>query len=368
MSILIKSSNGSGGIGGTGKGFPPGDVKIITKFIANNTLKIKWEDPEDTVLNGSTICTWAGTVLVAKEGSCPESIKDGTVLIESTTKNAYKDQYFTCSTTASVLYLRFFTYSTEKVYNNNISMLCITAADPVLANNPWDVISAVSEAGDASTIWSIGDEIDIQFDFFAATYNPFTLQIWDFDHFDKSDGSGKAGIVFGCKKISVAGIEGFAGSSTDYWTDSYFRKSYGNATGSFFKKLPLELKKVIKEVTIYTNEHYYSTDGKSNVAETNDLLFIPGIKEVLDGYTSSATSKQFMSYGSPKQSKFPIFTDDASRSKVYHNPDSSYASSASWWLRDRTDSSAFGRVDKSGLVNQNSYSASYNGYLFCFNV
>lgn len=54
----------------------------------------------------------------------------------------------------------------------------------------WEVISAISEAGQASTIWSIGDTKTIKINDIS-----YTVQIIGFNH-DTKDSGGKAGITF----------------------------------------------------------------------------------------------------------------------------------------------------------------------------
>ena len=62
----------------------------------------------------------------------------------------------------------------------------------VLNQASWAQIAQASELGIASSLWSVGDEIDI-----TVSGEKLTLVIMGFSHDDKADGSGKAGITFG---------------------------------------------------------------------------------------------------------------------------------------------------------------------------
>lgn len=53
------------------------------------SINIKWTDPSDINTYEPVPATWAGTVVVRKEGSAPKNVWDGTIVVDSTTKNAY---------------------------------------------------------------------------------------------------------------------------------------------------------------------------------------------------------------------------------------------------------------------------------------
>ena len=71
MSILIKGNNGSGGSSGSSKGFPPGDVNIISKVAFSNKVYIRWSDPNDSVYDHTTLSTWESTILVRNNDHYP---------------------------------------------------------------------------------------------------------------------------------------------------------------------------------------------------------------------------------------------------------------------------------------------------------
>ena len=82
-------------------------------------VTISWTDPDDTVIDGVTFSTWAGTKIVMKEGSYPTNELDGTVVLDSTTRNAYQSKGYTITglTNRVTYYFALFTYSTDEIFN-----------------------------------------------------------------------------------------------------------------------------------------------------------------------------------------------------------------------------------------------------------
>lgn len=110
--------NGSGWVEietGSGGGVAPDPILDLSIAPSNGSLKIKWADPEDSA--------WAGTKVVRKAGSFPTNPKDGTVILDSTTRNAYKDTAFTDSglTNGTTYYYHLFPYSVSGDYNTDVS-------------------------------------------------------------------------------------------------------------------------------------------------------------------------------------------------------------------------------------------------------
>ena len=73
-----------------GGGISPSNVSDLKIKVGNQKLTIFWSDPGNTVVEGQTLCTWKGTKLVQKAGSYPENAKDGTVLVDNQTLDAFK--------------------------------------------------------------------------------------------------------------------------------------------------------------------------------------------------------------------------------------------------------------------------------------
>lgn len=110
-----------GGSGSGGGGIALAAVTNITTQVAHGRVYVKWTDPEDLVVADSTIAAWSGTILVRKAGSVPTSRRDGTVVLDSKTKNQYQDEYFCDSglTDGTVYYYKFFPYTTTNTYTDS---------------------------------------------------------------------------------------------------------------------------------------------------------------------------------------------------------------------------------------------------------
>ena len=87
-------SNFPGGAGSGSGGLTLAAVSGITTQVSSGKVYVKWTDPDDLVVAGSTIAAWGGTLLVRKAGSAPTSRRDGTIVLDSKTRNAYKNTYF----------------------------------------------------------------------------------------------------------------------------------------------------------------------------------------------------------------------------------------------------------------------------------
>lgn len=71
------------------EGIPTSICQAMRKSQTGTTVSLKWKDPNDTVIDGQVLCSWAKTIIVRKAGSYPENETDGTVITTSTTRNAY---------------------------------------------------------------------------------------------------------------------------------------------------------------------------------------------------------------------------------------------------------------------------------------
>ena len=358
MSVLIKRTDSSSG--GSSKGYPPGNVTNVTIKGGYKKVTIKWTDPDDIVIGDKTLSTWQSTTLVRKKGSIPTSIKDGNIVLETTEKNKYKNTEYTDNNLEiGTYYYRFFVCNTDKIYNNSSDMIysaAVVEIDPVLKNNTWEQIASASESGNIPSTWKVGDEIDLTL---SGTYNEtVTLQIWDFNHFDKSDGSGKAGIVFGMKNL-MKNTRQMNSSNTNSggWNNTAMKNT---VKANILKSIPSNLQSYIKEVNTYANEGGNSTSSsKGKLSE--DKVFLPGLTEV---FGPSDWSSQSVTESGQKQ--FPIFTDNNSRVKKMNNG----SGDANWWWTRSpycNNDGYFCGVTSDGSYDYNNASH-YYGVCFCFNV
>ena len=355
MSVLFKSpSNNSVSIGGSNKGFPPGDIINIYHTANSNKVLIKWTDPEDTIIDGITIAKWKGTILIRNSDHYPTSIKDGDVVIDNTEKNKYKDNYYEDIGLINnhIYYYRFFSYSDENIYNDSSNLIFKDkplSFAPILKDNTWEQIAAASESGNIPSTWKVGDEIDLVL---SGDFNEtVTLQIWDFNHFDKSDGTGKAGICFGMKHLmkNTQDINGDNDTTTGGWNKCIFREKI---IPKIYNSIPIELRNNIKEVKTEANKGGRAALSQSCI----DNVFLPGIKEMGDlgnNYDGN-------------QVKFPIFSDHDSRLKKFNNGTDVVIG---WWSRspDYYHNGHFRVADSHGNCSNN-YTSWSNGVCFCFNV
>ena len=234
------------------------------------------------------------------------------MILETTEKNKYKNTEYTDNNLeVGTYYYRFFVCNTDKIYNNDSSMIYSAAVvefDPILKNNSWEQIKDASEGDAVPSTWKVGDEIDITL---SGTFNEtVTLQIWDFKHFDKSDGSGKAGIVFGMKHL-MKDYQSINSSDTNYggWNYSAMKKT---VMANILNSMPSNLQSYIKEVNTYANEGGNSTSSSIGLL-SKDKVFLPGFTELFGAVNSTQSQTESGQY------QFPIFTDNNSRVKKLSN-------------------------------------------------
>lgn len=212
------------------------------------------------------------------------------------------------------------------------------SADPVLANNDWATIAAVSESGQASSIWKVGDEKNI-----TVNGETLTLVILGFNHDDLASGD-KAGITFGLKHLmndtrqmnsSRTNSGAFAGSAMYTWLQN-----------TLLNSLPSDLQLVIKSV------------NKTTYGNTNAMkIFLPSELEVI-GQKRYSDGKEGTQYS--------YFTETANRIKRLSN---GAGSEYSWWTRSpyAQTTQSFCQVNNLGTTVPNFAEISY-GVCFCFCV
>lgn len=71
--------------------YPTDEVLIPVLASSKPSVFLKWTDPDDITTNRPVPCTWAGTIVVRKEGSAPRHRWDGVKVIKDVkTRNKYK--------------------------------------------------------------------------------------------------------------------------------------------------------------------------------------------------------------------------------------------------------------------------------------
>ena len=199
-------------------------------------------------------------------------------------------------------------------YNNSLSTYFKLPEIGTSFNDlSWRKINLISKKGKAKDYFEIGNEKEIAID--SEIYH---IQIIGFDHDDKSDGSGKAGITVQFKEIMTTGkAMNSSRGNVGGWKDSKMRTYLSN---NIYNSLPSDLQAVIKEVNKVSDN---GNMDKTTLNITKDKLFLLSLEEV--GFTSNDVYGEYIN---GQGIKYKYFTDDNSRVKKYLSGELSF-----WWLR-----------------------------------
>lgn len=149
-------SNFPGGSGSGGGGLALAGVSGIATLTAHEKVYIQWTDPDDLVVAGSTLAAWGGTLLVRKAGSMPTSRRDGVIVLDSKTRDAYKDAYFCDSglTNGMTYYYKLFPYTTANAYTDVEGDGFSATPDAVPVGNVSGITLAPAGNGKLSIKWT----------------------------------------------------------------------------------------------------------------------------------------------------------------------------------------------------------------------
>ena len=188
---------------------------------------------------------------------------------------------------------------------------------PTFASASWSRIAEISEAGNASEYFSVGDEKTIEL----TTGEKITLTILGFDHDDLTGGGGKAGMSIGMKNLLAARYYMNATlTSEGGWDKSEMRTT---TMQTLLEQLPSDLQAVIKSVDKKATSGGMST----TITTSSDKLFLFSEVEI-DGTTSQVyvnEGEQYEYWKTVKDGKTP-----ADRIKYLSNGN---GSANGWWLR-----------------------------------
>lgn len=219
----------------------------------------------------------------------------------------------------------------------------------------WAQIKAVSIDGavdsngdwaiDGTVWWSVGDEKTITM----SDGEEITLQIWDFNHDDKPDGT-VAPLTIGMKGVMDESQRFLADGTNVLWSNCKLRTTLNT---TIYEKLPEDVKSVLCEV-------YKDTiTSDDELTAVTDKLFIPSAIEVYSGHTEHIEGETYS-----------IFTGNTSRKKY-----NSSGTAMEWYTRT-TNGAKYGgvaiyKVSASGSASDVSYTypasgtASYVCFAFC---
>lgn len=201
-------------------------------------------------------------------------------------------------------------------YNSASASLSVSAIYAVsFATDSWETIAAVSEAGVASQVYSLGDTKNITI----SGVGTITLEIADFDHdyLSASTSAQKAGISMITRDLlpntrqmnsSNTNVGGFPASAL-----------YDYLNGTILNALPSDLRSALKT----TYKWYGTGNNTTNGQWHGSKVWVPLEYEMFGTTTYSPATEH--STGNAR--KYPIFTDGASRVKRLNNG----SGSAEWY-------------------------------------
>ena len=252
------------------------------------TAVLSWTAPSPDEDN-----SFVGARIVRKTGSAPTGISDGTVVYEGTALT-YTDTGLTAGTT---YYYRAFAYNDKQKYQTEYRVVSLVATTltvgTTLNDSTWAQIRAVSDAGLASSCWSVGDtkSIVVNGSVYAQsigdsiTYFSFNNVAVDafiigFDHNAAIEGTKRIHFHIGKQNDKQVGLSTGSGSAEFYmfgnkWSTCGMRedvlgsnktKASSPGTHNLLAALPSDLRAVMKTCS------KYSVDHSTTIAKTTDIL------------------------------------------------------------------------------------------------
>lgn len=326
-----------------------GGATITPKPTVNPQIKnddkkvvITWEDPTNTVIEGSTFSTWAGTKLVMKESGYPTSPDDGTLLVDNTARDKYKTTGFakTGLTNDKVYYFALFPYSTDGVCNYDsgnrllgepTELKIVTFADGTDEEIAKMIQAHYANKINISDYWAVGDTRTVSLSAMSATgvgesHRAQTVQfvIGDFDHDDLAtaiNGHAKAAVTLLQKDCLMDasnasnpvngsgntenGYMNSTNTNTNGWR-ACARRTWCNNV--YFAALPTAWQSMVKEV----NKRTSAGDGSAVNVTVQDKIFLASEIEIFGTTTYSfageGTQYQYYKNATANRYKMPKWT------------------------------------------------------------
>lgn len=310
---------------GGGATVTPKPVNNPTIENANASVIIKWQDPENTVISGSTFSTWAGTKLVMKETGYPANPDDGTLVVDNTVRDKYKTTGYTVTglTNGKQYYFTLFPYNTDGIYNYDAGNRLIGEPEDLkivaFADGTDAEIEKMIEAHYAGKInisdyWAVGDKRTIHHNAMDATgvseshrANDYAYVIIGIEHDDlvtAINGKTKAAITIQTERML------YLDTTTEYNASynashecGYINGSSTNSGGwegcvrrtwcnNVYKKcLPTYIQNMMKQVKKLTS----AGSRSSTIKISNDYAFLLSEIEIFGSatYSYAGEGKQY---------------------------------------------------------------------------
>lgn len=347
---------------GGGTTVTPKPVNNPTIENLNASVTIKWQDPENTVISGSTFSTWAGTKLVMKETGYPANPDDGTLVVDNTIRDKYKITGYTVTglINGKQYYFALFPYSTDGVYNYDAGnrllgepeedLKIVTFADGTDAE-----IEKMIEAHYAGKInigdyWAVGDKRTIHHNAMDATgvseshrANDYAYVIIGIEHDDlvtAINGKTKAAITIQTERMLYLDTTTECNSSYDKSHEcGYINSSSTNSGGwedcerrtwcnNVYKKcLPAYIQNMMKQVKKSTSVGSRS----STIKISNDYAFLLSEIEIFGSttYSYAGEGKQYQYFKNAIANRYKKPRFDDSRVSGHYWERSPYSGSES---------------------------------------
>lgn len=327
---------------------------------------------------------FSATITVTVDSGATVTLKKGGTTIA--TKTSTGTAVFTVTETGTYIVIATKNGQTTSDAVNVVSSttsyaLTLSFVSSTLNNNEWSVIKSVSDAGQGTNYWSIGDRKEVTLN---GTVGHLTLSnyttyafIIGFNHNASVEGANRIHFQLAKTALSsgtdvcfcdsqyakdngwMAPGEGyFVMNATNInhggWKSSQMRTticgtSLSSYSGTIIAVIPAALRTVLKSVTKYTDNTAGGNSAASNVTATTDYFFLLSEFEVF-GSISRANSNE-----ANKQAQYAYYSAGNSKIKYKHNGTST---AAYWWLRSpyASRSDLFMDVLTDGTID---YSAAY---------
>ena len=231
--------------------------------------------------------------------------------------------------------------------------IVFSSVSPILDENDWTTIREVSDAGQGSNYWSIGDRKAVTLN---GTVGKLSLSnvttyafIIGFNHNASVEGTNR--IHFQLAKTALSGgkdvcfcdskynsqvsATGYfsmnsSGTNSGGWASSQMRKnicgtSLSSYSGTIIAVIPAALRAVLKSVTKYTDNTANSGGSTASyVTATTDYFFLLSEFEVFGSISYGNTNEK------NKQAQYAYYSAGNSKIKYKHNGTST---TVHWWLR-----------------------------------